>query len=229
MSAPADTAYRFAFCGAALEALPSGALWWPEAGLLAVADLHLGRAERMARRGGALLPPYETEDTLLRLEADVDAMAPREVLCLGDSFDDDAAAGALTEAHRLRLARLGAGRAWVWITGNHDPAPVELAGSLRGEVRRGPLVFRHIAEAGAVGEVSGHYHPKLRLGLGGASVARRCFLIDAARVILPAYGTYTGGLSTEAAALAGLMGAGAVAVLTGARAQPVPLVRGRRR
>lgn len=222
-----DSAHPFTLCGARLRALPSGALHWPEAGVLAVADLHLGRAERMARLGGALLPPYETEDTLTRLAADIAATAPSRVLCLGDSFDDDAAAGALTEQTLLWLAGLMAGRGWDWIAGNHDPAPLSLAGTHRGEVTLGPLSFRHIATPDARGEVSGHYHPKLRLGLGGASVARRCFLIDAARVILPAYGTYTGGLAAEAEALAGLMGPDAVAVLTGTRARPVPMPRRR--
>jgi DNA ligase-associated metallophosphoesterase len=222
-----DPAHPFTLCGARLRALPSGALHWPEAGVLAVADLHLGKAERLARRGGALLPPYETEDTLARLEADIAAIAPTRVLCLGDSFDDDDAAGALSEAVLLRLARLMAGREWDWIAGNHDPAPLALAGSHRATVTLGPLTFRHIAEPAARGEVSGHYHPKARLALGGARVARPCFLIDAARVILPAYGTYTGGLSTGAEALAGLMGDGALAVLTGPRAQPLPMPRNR--
>jgi len=220
-------AHPFTLCGARLRALPSGALHWPEAGVLAVADLHLGKAERMARRGGALLPPYETQDTLLRLQTDIEATAPARVICLGDSFDDAAAAEALPEAAVLWLARLMAGRLWDWIAGNHDPGPLALGGSHRGELALGPLMFRHIAVPGATGEVSGHYHPKARLALGGARVARPCFLIDAARVILPAYGTYTGGLATEAAALSGLMAEGAVAVLTGARAQPLPMPRRR--
>ena len=220
-------AHEFTLCGAALRALPSGALHWPAAGVLAVSDLHLGKAERMARRGGALLPPYESADTLLRLEADIDATMPSRVIALGDSFDDAAAAGALDEGAVLRLARLMAGREWDWVEGNHDPGPLALAGTHRAEVTLGPLLFRHIARPEAVGEVSGHYHPKARLALRGARVARPCFLIDGVRAILPAYGTYTGGLGTEAAALDGLMGADAVAVLTGARACAVPMPRRR--
>jgi DNA ligase-associated metallophosphoesterase len=219
------SAHDFPLCGAGLRALPSGALHWPAERLLAVADLHLGRSERTARRGGSLLPPYETEDTLLRLEADIAATAPATVVCLGDSFDDDAAATALPEPARLWLARLMAGRRWIWIAGNHDPGPLELGGSHLRQLALGPLTFRHIAAPPARGEVSGHYHPKLRLSLGGTRVSRPCFLIDAARVILPAYGTYTGGLSTDAAALGALMAPDALAVLTGPRAQPLPLPR----
>ena len=220
-------AHAFTLSGAPLHALPSGALHWPAAGLLVVSDLHLGKAERIARRGGALLPPYETADTLLRLESDIAATEPARVICLGDSFDDAAAADALDEAILLRLSRLMAGRQWDWVEGNHDPGPLALAGTHRAEVALPPLVFRHIARPGATGEVSGHYHPKARLALRGARLARPCFLIDAARVILPAYGTYTGGLATETAALGGLMGPEAVAVLTGTTARAVPMPRAR--
>lgn len=212
-------------CGATLIGLPSGALFWPEARLLAVADLHLGKAERMARRGGALLPPYETADTLDRLAADIDATRPADVLCLGDSFDDLEAARCVAAEHGAALARLMAGRRWTWVEGNHDPGPHSLGGSHRGVLRLGPLVFRHIADPAARGEVSGHYHPKARLRLGAGAVTRPCFLADQARIILPAYGTYTGGLATNAPALSGLMGADAIAVLTGARSVALPMPR----
>lgn len=215
--------HSFTLAGARLVALPSGALFWPEAALLAVADLHLGKSERLARRGGTLLPPYETEDTLARLDADIEALAPRTVLCLGDSFDDDAAAEELDERPRLWLTRLMAGRRWVWIAGNHDPGPADLGGTHLAGARIGPLSFRHIAEPGAEGEVSGHYHPKASLSARGARLTRPCFLVDDARAILPAYGTFTGGLSCESPVLAGLMRPGAQAILLGPRPCAIPM------
>ncbi|MFC2966478.1 ligase-associated DNA damage response endonuclease PdeM [Acidimangrovimonas pyrenivorans] len=220
--------HGFTFFGAALTARGSGALWWAAERLLVVADLHLGKAERLARRGGTLLPPYETRDTLARLEAEIAATGPATVLCLGDSFDDAAAAGALDEGDALWLTRLMAGRRWIWIAGNHDPGPVDLGGSHRAEWQLGPVVFRHIAQAGGRGEVSGHYHPKVRLSLRGQSLARPCFLIDERRVILPAFGSYTGGLASHEAVLSELMAPGALAVLTGPapRALPMPRAKG---
>jgi len=56
-------------------------------------------------------------------------------------------------------------------------------------------------------------------------VTRPCFLLDQTRVILPAFGTYTGGLASSHPALAGLMGPQALAVLTGARALALPMPR----
>ena len=213
-------AHPFRLAGAALLALPSGALHWPDAGLLCVADLHLGKSQRLARRGGALLPPYETGATLARLDADLAATAPARVICLGDSFDDLAAEAEIDGAHRLWLLRMMAGRGWVWIAGNHDPGPLSIGGTHRVAWHEGPLTFRHIAEAGAgAGEVSAHYHPKWRL----AGRTRPCFVTDGARLILPAYGTYTGGLSADAPGLRPLFGSAACAILTGSRALAVPL------
>jgi uncharacterized protein len=221
------TGYDFTCAGAELTALPSGALWWPAERLLAVADLHLGKAERIARRGGSLLPPFETADTLARLDVDIAATQPATVVCLGDTFDDRAAAEALPEEALLWIARLQAGREWIWVEGNHDPGPLALAlaGTHRAALALGPLIFRHIADAAANGEVSGHYHPKARIAAPSARIARPCFLIDAARVILPAYGTYTGGLPTDSAALSDLMRPGARAVLLGKRLHAIPMPR----
>ncbi|KIN73408.1 ligase-associated DNA damage response endonuclease PdeM [Sulfitobacter guttiformis] len=219
------TGYNFNFSGADLTALGSGALWWPAQELLVVSDLHFGKSERIARRGGTSLPPYETRDTLTRLAADLALYDARTVICLGDSFDDLAASQALPEAERRWIFQLQAGRQWIWIEGNHDPGPVEFGGAHLAELTLAPVTFRHIAQSGAAGEVSGHYHPKASLSLRGRTITRAAFLIDRDRVILPAYGTYTGGLPTRTAVLGNLMGTDAIAVLTGPTPTAVPMPR----
>ena len=213
--------YPFSLAGAPLALLPSGALWWADEGLLCVSDLHLGRSERYARNAGALLPPYETRDTLARLEADIEATGAPTLVCLGDSFDDIASARGLDDDASDWLVRLKAGRNWIWIEGNHDPGPLGIGGTHLAALRRAPLTFRHIAKPGATGEVSGHYHPKARL----AGRSRPCLLVDRDRAILPAYGTYTGGLRSDDAALASLMQTDALAVLTGPQPRPIPMPR----
>ncbi len=215
--------YAFSFCGTALLALGSGALFWPQERLLVVSDLHLGKSERMARRSRQLLPPYETRDTLNRLEQAIAETEPATVICLGDSFDDLDAGAALPEAEVMTLTRLMAGREWVWIEGNHDPGPLEFGGSHLAELSRDPLTFRHIAAPGASAEVSGHYHPKTSLSLRGRMVSRPSFLVSEGRLILPAFGTYTGGLRSDDPALARLMGTQAYAILTGPAPCAVPL------
>lgn len=209
------------FHGETLHLLPSGALYWPARKTLAVSDLHLGKSERLARRGGSLLPPYETQATLEKLDRDLDHTRAETVICLGDSFDDLAALDGIEETSRLWLARLMAGRNWTWITGNHDPGPIEIGGSHRAELKLAPFTFRHIAEPAETAEISGHYHPKARL----AGQSKPCFLADACRLILPAYGVYTGGLRAHDPALTTLMAKDALAVLTGRKAIPIPMPR----
>ena len=213
----------FSLNGAHLTALPSGALWWGAQRLLCVSDLHLGKSERMARRAGALLPPYEVAETLSKLEADIAVHSPAKVVCLGDSFDDLAAGAGLDEAARLRLTVLQAGREWVWIEGNHDAGPLDLGGVHLAELALGGLVFRHIAAgnlAADCGEISGHYHPKVRLAGQGLPA----FLLGQTRLILPAYGAYTGGMMADRAPLQGLMGPRARALaLRAGRVLEMPL------
>ncbi|UWR73066.1 ligase-associated DNA damage response endonuclease PdeM [Phaeobacter inhibens] len=223
------TGYDFSLADQQLTALGSGALWWQARKLLCVADLHLGKSERQLRRGGTALPPYETRDTLERLAAVIDQTRPETVICLGDSFDDNAATAALSDADQTRLDQLIAAHRWIWITGNHDPAPTGLAGEAHDSLPLGPLLFRHIADPAftsqsatdVTAEISGHYHPKARL----RGNARPAFLADHQRLILPAFGTYTGGLCTTHEALRDLMSPRALAILTGPRPLPCPMPR----
>ncbi|WP_333818049.1 ligase-associated DNA damage response endonuclease PdeM [Tabrizicola sp.] len=213
--------HKLFFHGETLHLLSSGGLFWPARKTLTVSDLHLGKSERLARRGGTLLPPYETQATLEKLDRDLDVTGAETVICLGDSFDDLAAADGIEETSRLWLARLIAGKDWTWITGNHDPGPIEIGGSHRAELKLQPFTFRHIAELQDRAEISGHYHPKASL----AGQSRPCFLADAQRLILPAYGVYTGGLRSHDATLTALMAKDALAILTGPRVLAIPMPR----
>ncbi len=210
---------------------PRGVLYFPEFGLLAVSDLHLEKGSSLARRG-ALVPPYDTAATLVRLEAAVAAYAPRIVVSLGDSFHDGEGAARLHPAFRTRLERLMAGRDWFWVAGNHDPeAPADLPGETVRELALGALVFRHEPSREAIeGEIAGHLHPCARIVQRGRSVRRRCFATDGARMVMPAFGAYTGSLNVLDRAYAGLfrrdslmaymLGAARVFAISGAMLRP---------
>jgi DNA ligase-associated metallophosphoesterase len=202
--------------GAELVADLSGALWWPEAALLAFADLHLEKGSSYAPRG-ALLPPYDTRTTLARMADAIARFRPRTVACLGDSFHDGDAASRLDAADAAALARLVDGRDWLWVAGNHDPKPpAGLGGRSVEELAVGPLRFRHEAVfMTAPGEVSGHFHPKASVSHRGRRVTGRCFASDGRRLVLPAFGAYAGGLSVTDPALAGLFPDGFVVWMLG--------------
>jgi DNA ligase-associated metallophosphoesterase len=217
-----------ALCGVPFEARGSGALWLPSERTLVISDLHFGKAERNARRGGGFWPPYENTETLARLDAEIEVLDPACVIALGDSFDDDACADRLDDATRTRIDKLITERRWIWITGNHDPAPSGFGGEVAEAVTLGPLTLRHIAEPGAQGEVSGHYHPKASLRIRGRRIARKCFLVSDARIVMPAFGAFTGGLDVFDPAFAPLFDGEASVVLTGNRAVALPLKHLRR-
>ena len=193
--------------GAHLAADPSGALWWPERRLLAVADLHLEKGSRFAARG-ALLPPYDTRATLDRLERLVLRLRPRLLVALGDSFHDPRAPERLAEADAARLRRLTGSCDWIWIAGNHDPAIPAGLGDMQDELALGPLIFRHEPKHGeAAGEIAGHLHPAARVVSPSGSLRRRCFVGHRTRCVLPAFGAYAGGLNIRHEAFAPLFGA----------------------
>ena len=196
----------FSCAGETLEALPMGALHWPAERLLAVADLHLEKGSSYAVAARKLLPRHDTRQTLGALAALIDALEPRTVVCLGDTFHDRDAIARLPVADRIAIERLAGRTKFVWIAGNHDPAPPPAGwGDVAEEIGRGPLVFRHEAQFGpADGEVSGHFHPVAALTVRGRGLRRRCFLTDGRRLILPAFGAYAGGLNALDPAIAQL-------------------------
>ena len=196
---------------------PAGALIWPERKLLVVADLHLGKGSSLARHG-SLLPPYDTRSTLVRLGKVLARWSPERVISLGDGFHDVEASGRLCDRDRQRLRRFTGDHEWIWITGNHDPLPPDNVGGTAAEaVAIGGLTFRHRPQPGEVkGEIAGHLHPKASVVARGRRVCRPCFVADRRRVLLPAFGCYTGGLSLLDPALASLFPADYRAWLLGA-------------
>ena len=183
----------------------SGVLWLPDDGVLVVSDLHLEKGAAFARRG-RLIPPYDSAATLARLAAVITRYGPRAVISLGDSFHDGVGAAMMPPVYRDALASLALGRDWYWIAGNHDPAPPrDVPGTATDELAAGNLLFRHEPARGPQpGEVAGHLHPAATLVRRGRAVRRPCFVSDGERMIMPAFGAYTGTLNIRDRAYCGL-------------------------
>jgi DNA ligase-associated metallophosphoesterase len=186
---------RFSFSGHELAALPQAALFWPARKALLVADLHFEKASWYARFG-QMLPPYDSEATLSDLETLVAETDARELWCLGDSFHDSAGSERLSPEARAKLEALTTHLDWTWITGNHDMAlDASCGGTIAEEAEVDGLVLRHEADPNDPRpELSGHFHPKLRIRVRGKGVSRRCFVATKRKLILPAFGALTGGL-----------------------------------
>jgi DNA ligase-associated metallophosphoesterase len=197
---------------------PAGVLHWPARRLLCVADLHLEKGSAFAARG-QLVPPYDTRETLSRLLPLLRRYRPQRIVFLGDSFHDDAGVARLGAHERTALVHALAGIEAVWVAGNHDPAPpAGLPGAAVETWTEGRVVFRHVPVPGrfAGAEVAGHLHPKAAAPTRAGSVTRACFLADGQRVLMPAFGAYTGGLEIVDPAIASLFPRGGRAFLLGA-------------
>ncbi|WP_414692333.1 ligase-associated DNA damage response endonuclease PdeM [Phenylobacterium sp.] len=182
----------------------SGALWLAAERTLVVADLHLEKGSSYAARG-QMLPPYDTRETLRRLGAEVAALTPATVILLGDTFHDRRSEDRLAADDAETVRELARGRTLIWVVGNHDAdGPRALPGETADELSLCGLTLRHEPRPGLQpGEVSGHLHPAARVKATRGSVRRRCFITDAERLILPAFGAYAGGLNVRDQAFAG--------------------------
>jgi uncharacterized protein len=200
--------------GVPLVADLAGALYWPEESLLVVSDLHLEKGSAFAVRG-VLMPPYDTATTLERLSGLLARYAARIVVALGDNFHDGGGPARLAASDRAHLLELQRGRDWVWIAGNHDPDPREgIGGAFARSLALGPLTFRHEPAARGQtgvgdcdGEIAGHLHPAARIVQRGRAQTRKCFATDGGRLVMPAFGAYTGGLNIRNIAFLEVFGA----------------------
>lgn len=184
----------------------SGALWLERERTLIVADLHFEKGSSYAARFGQMLPPFDTRETLDRLDREIAQLAPQRLVFLGDSFHDGAGEARLASDDYRRLEGLALGRELVWAVGNHDAdGPQTLPGEIIDEANIAGLTLRHEPTPGAQpGEVAGHLHPAAKVSSGRATVRRRCFVTDGARLVLPAFGAYAGGLNILDKAFSGL-------------------------
>ena len=173
-------------------------MFWPAQGALLVADQHFEKASWYARFG-QFLPPHDSAATLDMIEALVARTGARAIWSLGDSFHDADGAARLDPRARARLQALTERLDWLWITGNHDVGVAQMPGGRRAvEAEVDGVWLRHEADpADPRPEISGHFHPKLRVSLRGRMVARRCFVASATKLILPAFGALTGGLDAQ--------------------------------
>jgi DNA ligase-associated metallophosphoesterase len=213
--------------GVLVRALPEGALWIEDAKALVVSDLHLEKGSSYALRG-QMLPPYDTHAVLMRLTDLMLRLSPEIIISLGDSFHDGAGPARMDARDRTLLGVLMSRCDWVWVEGNHDGrAPETLGGAVRDALHLGALVLRHEPTDGAApGEIAGHLHPCAKVAGRGGSVRKRCFALGDDRMVMPAFGAFTGGLNVCDHAFAPIFPDGATAlVLARDKVLPAPAQR----
>lgn len=208
--------------GAEVTLRASGAAWFDAARCLVVADLHLEKGSSYAARG-QMLPPYDTRETLGRLEAEAEATGAEAIILLGDTFHDRRSEDRLAAEDADRLRELARRRRLIWVVGNHDAdGPQRLPGETADELKLLGLTLRHEPQQGRrPGELAGHLHPAAKVRAPRGTVRRRCFVTDGERMVLPAFGAYAGGLNVRDAAFAGLFGRPPLAATLGERVRAI--------
>lgn len=191
--------------------LPGRAAWLPATRTLLAADLHLGKAAAF-RRAGIPVPEGTAAADLARLHRLVTAQEVRRVVVLGDLFHSVGGMTAAVERQFLDWRETVADVAVVLVVGNHDARLGHCLDRLgfTAVVERldePPLRLVHDPDheeprpAGPPGEapaewlvVGGHLHPRVSLrGPSGDRITERCFIATAGRLVLPAFGSFTGG------------------------------------
>lgn len=182
------------FNGAELIFDHSGALYWHDQRLLVVSDLHLEKSSSCAKRG-QFLPPYDTTLTLKALQSAICDYQPRTILSLGDSFHDNHAVRRLSLDNKKIIDEISTRHSLIWIKGNHDDQQIDIKGEWCEHKTIAGLTFRHQPSKNPInGEIAGHLHPAFSIKRCGVTIRRFCFVTDKKRMIMPAFGAYTGGL-----------------------------------
>ena len=200
----------FSFAGEDLVLTEGRAVYWPRERALLVADLHLEKGSFFAQHGQPV-PPYDSRETLERVALAIRETGARRVITLGDNFHDSRGATRLEPHACGMLEALTRTVDWVWITGNHDIgndgniAEARCGGTLVEELEISGLVLRHQAKKGETRpELSGHFHPRIQLTVRHRRIVRPCAVVSAnenadgsrsGRMILPAFGALTAGMS----------------------------------
>lgn len=197
------------------------ALFWPAHTALLVADLHLEKASFFARQG-QMLPPYDSRATLDELAELIQSTGAKKVFCLGDNYHDGGGEARLEPAAAEKLMAMAKQTDWIWISGNHDRDVSGLwGGQVQEEWTGKGLALRHEATRNPdIPEISGHYHPKIRVSVRGRNLSRRCFVVGKNHLIMPAFGALTGGMAADDPVIEAIVGGPAEAII-GLEKKPV--------
>lgn len=175
----------------------SGALYAPDYKVLIVADLHFEKASTLFEKTGVTFPPFDTRETLLRLQTAIDRYCPERIIFLGDTWHDEFGISRMQDADQQRLRDIAKRYDTLFISGNHDEFSTKGSNlPMVPEIKLGDVILRHepVEDINSL-QICGHLHPVARLNQKGRMIRRRCFYVSDKQCILPAMGALTGGLN----------------------------------
>lgn len=185
--------------------VPGRAAYLPASATLLVADLHLGKAAAF-RSQGIPVPEGSSQKDLERLALLVAATRAKRLIVLGDLFH--AKSGCTDDVFAEFTAARGRfpATAVLLVAGNHDrsvgrlPPGIGIDSVLRTHDEP-PFHFVHepdtpLPEFGRDEPftIAGHLHPTIALASpSGDRLTDRCFMAEPGLLVMPAFGSFTGG------------------------------------
>lgn len=176
------------------------ALYWPVGSVLVLADVHLGKGALLRSRDAAVPGGYTAAD-IEEIADLLDDYRPQRLVVCGDLMhpparDDQAWLDAL-RGLRQRYAdtrfEIAQGK-----SGVGAKLPVDLDISVAERITAPPFVFLHEPESPAEGYgIAGHWHPVTVLRGMGEALRQPVFWMRAGHAVLPAFGSFTGGMEVE--------------------------------
>ena len=180
---PKQTPLIWPLRGEQLELCPDRTLYWERKRTLIAADIHLGKGA-LFNRMGIPLPDASVTD-LTRLSRAIVKTGAQRLLVLGDLVHGRTGFEAALAAWKPEVEL-------VLVACNHDRGTRPQGFSVILQLDEVSLHFRH--EPSIIpGTICGHVHPKVRLTGRGDSLSAACFWLHSDQLVLPAFGSHTGG------------------------------------
>ena len=174
----------------------SGILIWPKYEIAIVSDLHLEKASSYAK-SGQFVPPYDSEETLSKLFLKLEKYKSKKLILLGDTFHDKDAQHRLSDTSKNLFKKLVINYKTILITGNHDPDLNIDKVERFIEYKIDHINFIHKAIKNKNSQISGHFHPSISLKITEKQIRGKCLIHNENIMILPAFGSLTGGLDIK--------------------------------
>ncbi len=178
--------------------LADRALHWPARDALVLADVHLGK-DASFRAAGMPVPAGNSTKDLSRIEKLIALTSARRLIILGDLVHARTSHQAELAEAFSRWRELHAGLEIMLVRGNHDrhagPPPVDWnIEQVPEPFDAGDLILTHHPDLVDQPVLCGHVHPSIAVrDFDRTYVSMCCFVADQKQLILPAFGSFTGG------------------------------------
>ena len=177
-----------------------GILFWFDKQIAIISDLHLEKGSSFAH-SGQFLPPYDSEETLKKLSKGIKNQNIKKVILLGDTFHDENAFNRMSKKAFFLFNSLIKKYEVIFILGNHENKLKIDHINLLNQYVIDDIHFIHQALQKSIFQISGHFHPVATIKSSIKKITVKCLLHTNNHIILPSFGTYTGGLNINDQAL----------------------------